>query len=558
MQRARPGRSTPLIHGLTAIGLVVAVVAVAYGTQSPQLAVAEFAPSAQRSIDAPPTTSEPSGAEAGRGDARRSTTTTSAPATPSSADTAAQSGPPTTEVGRTRNCVGNPARQIEDPMSPPCSNVIFEGDNGGATATGVTATEIAIGFPHNGWCTGDPCVSMITALFDFFNQRFEFYGRRLKPVFVNGTHSDPIQARTLGAQVAAQRVFGAVTSGVEWNSVDQSIFQELGRQHVVTVMRGNHSSDRTLFDELHPYVWSALPSSEQWQSNTADFVCKALAGRPAIHAGAPELRTQTRKFGVIAGGRSAAPTSQTLVEGLRACGADVQVLSWASVNDSSRQQLRTGLESFKAAGITTVTCVCTGTSPTAGALGGLANVPGYLPEVLTPVISEPSDEWWANGAYRGSLFGITARPKLLPLQTQPWYQAMVAMAPDLLAKQDYNASLSAKLTYDLLLVMAAGIQGAGPRLTPDTFAAALMTMKFPNAGSGQAPYWQPAVGFGAGDHSFVDDYAVSWWNDDAPAVEFLNTRPTGSWCYLGQGTRWSTGSFPTDLDARLFSEQPCR
>ena len=37
----------------------------------------------------------------------------------------------------TKRCVGNPPRQSEDPLSPPCV-ASFNGDNGGATYHGVT------------------------------------------------------------------------------------------------------------------------------------------------------------------------------------------------------------------------------------------------------------------------------------------------------------------------------------------------------------------------------------------------------------------------------------
>src|SRR5213076_962526 len=52
--------------------------------------------------------------------------------------------PPTQRVpeGDVKQCVGPPPlRQIEDPQSPPCVNY-WKGDNGGATARGVTRDNI--------------------------------------------------------------------------------------------------------------------------------------------------------------------------------------------------------------------------------------------------------------------------------------------------------------------------------------------------------------------------------------------------------------------------------
>src|SRR5439155_27088732 len=45
----------------------------------------------------------------------------------------------------TKRCVGRPPRQTEDPMSPPCV-AYFNGDNFGATYSGVTASEIRMLF----------------------------------------------------------------------------------------------------------------------------------------------------------------------------------------------------------------------------------------------------------------------------------------------------------------------------------------------------------------------------------------------------------------------------
>src|SRR5207244_2206863 len=50
---------------------------------------------------------------------------------------------PGAELTSRFDCVGNPPRQTEDPLSPPCVPS-FHGANGGATAAGVSATEIRV------------------------------------------------------------------------------------------------------------------------------------------------------------------------------------------------------------------------------------------------------------------------------------------------------------------------------------------------------------------------------------------------------------------------------
>ncbi len=110
--------------------------------------------------------------------------------------------------------------------------------------------------------------------------------------------------------------------------------------------------------------------------------------------------------------------------------------------------------------------------------------------------------------------------------------------------------------YRSLLVIASGIQGAGPNLTAKTFEQALQKMQFPNPNSGTAPYWQQAIGFAAGDYTWAKDYAIRWFD---PSLESRDEFGAGSWCYVDRGARFKPGAFPRDADAKLFDRsQPCR
>ncbi|HUR49100.1 MAG TPA: hypothetical protein VMY88_06165, partial [Acidimicrobiales bacterium] len=55
----------------------------------------------------------------------------------------------------TKRCVGNPPRQTEDPLSPPCV-ASFTGDNGGATYHGVTRDEVTVLIYQGGQGCGNP------------------------------------------------------------------------------------------------------------------------------------------------------------------------------------------------------------------------------------------------------------------------------------------------------------------------------------------------------------------------------------------------------------------
>ena len=72
----------------------------------------------------------------------------------------------------------------------------------------------------------------------------------------------------------------------------------------------------------------------------------------------------------------------------------------------------------------------------------------------------------------------------------------------------------ARAFYNELLILAAGIQLAGPNLTPETFAQGLASTTFPNPGAAGAPFFQATVGFDpaalAGGRDPVLGAALAW------------------------------------------------
>jgi hypothetical protein len=113
--------------------------------------------------------------------------------------------------------------------------------------------------------------------------------------------------------------------------------------------------------------------------------------------------------------------------------------------------------------------------------------------------------------------------------------------------------------YRALLVLASGIQMAGPRLTPETFQTGLQKARFPNPGAGAAPYHQAGVGFGPGDFAMADDVAVVWWSESAPSYGDRHGTQSGGWCYIDRGARFNRRNW-VDVESKLFNPDPgaCR
>jgi hypothetical protein len=107
--------------------------------------------------------------------------------------------------------------------------------------------------------------------------------------------------------------------------------------------------------------------------------------------------------------------------------------------------------------------------------------------------------------------------------------------------------------YQNLLVLASGIQMAGPHLTPQTFQDGLFRTRFPNPGADGPPWYQARVGFGPGNHSMVETEAPVWWSSSGQGTGEGNPQ---TFCYVAQGRRYGIGEWPVgDLP---FFKPPCR
>src|SRR5687767_1832360 len=203
-------RGPGLVFGAATLVLIVLLAFFALTQrQPPPPTIAEFAPQAVENItDAPSDQS----ASSGTGDGDCAAGQSCGVGTGDGGGAAA--APEPIEVARVRKCVGEPPRQTEDPQSPPCVPY-WAGDNGGATARGVTRDEIRIAAPNG---LTDTTIGMNNTAFErFFNSRFELYGRKLRLI---DTLSDHTNCTTADGQqkaaVAADEQRKVFASLPEW------------------------------------------------------------------------------------------------------------------------------------------------------------------------------------------------------------------------------------------------------------------------------------------------------------------------------------------------------
>ncbi|HEX9888907.1 MAG TPA: hypothetical protein VGA69_05485 [Nitriliruptorales bacterium] len=570
----RRGRSVPAIYGVLSLVLVAGALTFALSAPPPSTPpLAEVAPAPQEDIEVERVEQSSRFGEGGGGEgdcelgAQDCEGVGEQPATqptaqPSVIETAPGAG--------FRRCYGTPPdqRQTEDPQSPPCISEVWSGNNGGATASGVTATGIRVAVP---WRDRDDAAvrPAIEAFARHFNQHYELHGRSIELVFVvpSANTSGAEGRRAWARDLLAVEPFAALEPATG-SSGEAAYYRTLDDAGIVATV-GDVAQASASLPSLDAYsnVWSLFPTTNEALRTSGEVVCRAFVGRRASHGG-DDVRQRTRRFGVLQLDQHGERVDASpLTSRLDACQAPYGTYTATMSDDES---IEAALRSMRGDEVTTVICACSSLED---------NVPqaadrlAWEPEWFHPATN---DHTFSNGTTRGfntappaqvkHMFGITAQLRRPEATTgaererheeQYWYHALQREAP---GSQFDGGTRSRRMYsyYAQLLILASGIQwAAGPELTPATFRDALEELGYPNPRVGQAPWFQPSVSFGPADHVFNSDYAVFWW--DAPEVDDSTHVKNGRMCYVGGGTRYETGTFPEDLDDRLFDpEAGCR
>ncbi len=274
----------------TLLAIVVTIVALSASNTNPP-AVAEFAPQAVQQIKQAPADQT---SLVGRGNGGLGLLNA-----PPSPPAVALPSPPTIDRGRIRQCIGTPARQIQDPQSPPCVPYWPGGDNGGATSRGVTGTEIRVAVPSYDANCGSLCATDV-AFINFLNSRFEFYGRKIVPVPVDASGNQPQQQRAEAVDAAQNKqVFASVDYNGQggWDYAD-----EMANQHVVYTTGRLAQYGNAYLGKKAPYIWQYAMAWDMEQRNEGEWVCNRFVGGAANHGDRPWLRRHDGRQGHVHGG----------------------------------------------------------------------------------------------------------------------------------------------------------------------------------------------------------------------------------------------------------------
>jgi hypothetical protein len=562
-QPQRPPRAVALANGGVAASILVVVVAFGVAvSQSPPPSIAAFAPEVQQHAHQKSLQGEQGASALG------AATPTGVPATPTPAPSGNAGGAtptPNPLAGRPvqLHCFGTPPHQTDDPQSPPCKQS-FSGNNGGSTYHGVTGDTIYVAWPD--MTPGFPPIENGTFTLDmqtYFNSHFEMYGRHIELVSFpisggQGAFSSPsAQAQVQDADKAAA-LKGGTFASIAYAPVGGTAFyyyDRLAQDGVVSVQ-----SAPLLETEAHlassPYLWSTLPCYDKVEANLGDLYCNQLTGASPKYAGPPTPPAQAwgnRKIAVYyeTTSNGLAVDPQPLVNTLNACGvpATAQALSDDSGSNTA------AVNQMQQSQVTTAACLCNAIQ--LADLMTAASHQTFFPEWLVNdeqflSIDSAGPQQKFPTEQQSHVIGIGYNNEFLDPSNEFWWRAVKEVdATQAYAQHSWN--VYAYYRYEELMMLATGIQQAGPNLTPQTFEQGLYDTRYSNVGHGAAPYYQAAVSFGPGDHSFFDDAAAIWFSTGDNSYTG-DQGQNGTYCYSHGGDRSQDWLKPSPV----FYQEPCR
>jgi hypothetical protein len=484
-----------------------------------------------------------------------------------------------TTVGKnlaTKHCVGNPPRQTEDPLSPPCVPY-FDGENFGATYQGVSGTEIKVIFHLTGnFRTGptshgteempiekyydvsadarddDPIhVRGLRVLQKYFNERYQTYKRTVR-FFVY--YDDAQKLATGGAtKMKADAADNAKAVGpfaalaYSPGGFEDEYIQAMADKGILNF--GSPYARSAAFHDRYPrLVWSYLPSVELQVRSFVSYVCKKVVNRPVTFSrddnGKPRklgiIRTTDVRFpgDVLFGRLAKQEIEKCMGRAFAAEGLVPRANGVVAEPGVSPDYAYTNMADFKQNGVTTVIWAQgeeQNQSPAAAQLN-------YYPEWVLA-----GNHNYFEGADSGSFqdqtewehaWVVSDVPQVPRLDESLCSQAFRDVDPTFpRADIAYMCYLQGGALYTDLRQLFTGVQVAGPRLNPASIDKGFHAI--PAVASDDPRV--PACFYEASDYSCVKDAVAMWWDRSGQSP---NSSKPGCWRMTEGGRRYLAGKWP--------------
>lgn len=491
----------------------------------------------------------------------------------------------------TKDCVGDPPRQTEDPLSPPCV-AYFEGDNGGATATGVSGTQIRILWMINSGTTietsrgaeasppdgvydvNNPNYTylwfrMLRLAETYFNARYQLYGREAHFYLqVGGTYQDTPEERHAEAVLGLQE--GNPFIVVDAAAGDTEAYVEpFVAAHRTVFIEASVGEDQlelgepaSFYQEYPGLVYSFGPSVDQRAAQMADYVCSVAAHSPVDFSGVPGANGKPRKFGVVELGDPTeypnyAAWDSDIEHALTTCGANyvtgrsTQICYDETGNACPNEALDLQAK-FRSEGVTTELMADDGDTSELDSASEL----GFLPEFIFLGDGYSEDTLNAQGDFETNKLSwpyvrAVTNQTLSPADPDNRYCVIAAREADPdAAYQDVR--LFWCIVYPTLREVFSGIQVGGAHLTSEAIDEGFHAIPAVRSTDPQvqACFYLP------NDYSCVKDLTVAWFDPNGTTPG--DPEPEGCYRMMGGGARFLPGTWTdADVDSRKRPSDPC-
>ena len=220
----------------------------------------------------------------------------------------------------------------------------------------------------------------LEGLADYFNSRFQFYGRKIKLVFFDGKGNFEKELQGAGQEeVEADAVKAAeeIKAFADVLAISAPYADALARRGVLSF--GAPFMSAEWLQQRRPYAWSPMVDCTFIEQSVSDYMVKRLVGKPARYA-AGDLKGKPRTTAVIAPEN---PWYQQCVDAgekvLKAAGHPNQDrIAYKLDFNTLSNQAASVVAKLKSEKITTVVCGCDPAFPIF--LTSKAQEQGYSPE----------------------------------------------------------------------------------------------------------------------------------------------------------------------------------
>jgi hypothetical protein len=448
--------------------------------------------------------------------------------------------------------------------APPCT-APFSGNNGGATAQGVSATKIKVIFyqPQDDPATQaaltaagaanstDQVWDTYQKYNDYFNHFYEGYGRKVELTRVQGSGApdDTAAASADAATIVNMKPFAV------WGGNLPSFYEVLARNKILCIC--TTSQPQETYEASAPYVgYTPLMASTQAYIHRAEYIGKRLGGRNASHAGSPAFKASKRVFGLLyyeTADHAYRAGAEFFRKEITKYGISFKdVLPYRGPPDYSglQEDVRPLIQRLKDDGVTSIAMAADPISP--ALFTTEATNQNYFPEWIitgsaltdTDLFARTYDKTqWRNA------FGISLLTARIPKTAGEAWTVYQFHYPG----QTPAANNQYGVIYPVPLAFWTGVHLAGPRLTVDSWQKGLFSYPLSNVGKktlAATSYGKHGI-WSFIDYTGADDVTEIWWDPTAPGPDELDNQGVGMYRYVDGGRRYMPGQHPSS-DPKVF------